>query len=103
MVAERHSTHGCMNPLRLAALDASPFCSAKGGGLTFRPVRLPACAGMMGISRWSRDQADYTRLMRYSFGPSNVRCKDSADSMRCENSDPQFSCRYLTISSNRMG
>ncbi len=23
----------CMNPLRLAALDASPFCEAKGGGM----------------------------------------------------------------------
>ena len=23
---------GCMNPLRLASLDASPFCGAKGGG-----------------------------------------------------------------------
>ena len=27
-----HSSKGCMNPLRLASLAASPFCVAKGGG-----------------------------------------------------------------------
>ena len=31
---------GCMNPLRLAALDASPFCFAKRGGMR----GIPRCA-----------------------------------------------------------
>ncbi len=28
---------GGMNPLRLASLDASPFCDAKGGGMASEP------------------------------------------------------------------